>query len=529
MDFVELLVRSLLRLRSAYTRPGLPALFNIGRVCMLSYVIVCLLARTARAAEMSLTIYNQNFAVVRDTVPLDLKPGVNQVRFVGATAFLEPSSVLLRDPSSRHVFQVLEQNYRGDPVSQERLLELNEGKTIQFEVTSSDGAQIRRELIEGRIIRSGYGAYGMQPVIEIDGKLRFGLPGQPIFPALTDASILKPTLVWEIAAQEAARFDAELSYVSGEMRWEADYNLVLPEVGDLLDLAGWVTIDNQSGKPFEQARIHLMAGDVSKIQRAPGRRRDYGGGGGGGGGPQPPVTEKAFDEYHLYTLERPTTLHDGEKKQVEFVRAIGVGSSRIYIYDGAATDPDQVWGLPELNMQPEYGVQSNRKVWVMRTFTNSAANRLGLPLPKGNLRVYRRGSEGHLEFTGENVIKHTPRDEPVRLYTGNAFDVVGERKRADFKIKVAGPTIDPATGLPVATAASREPSTIDESFEITLRNHKREAVEVVVIEHLYRGVNWEIRQNSVPFRKVDAQTIEFRAPLKPDEEQTINYLVHYWW
>lgn len=199
-----------------------------------------------------------------------------------------------------------------------------------------------------------------------------------------------------------------------------------------------------------------MAGDVSKIQRAPVRRRDFGGGGGGGGGPQPAVTEKAFDEYHLYTLERPTTLHDGEKKQVEFVRASGVGSSRIFIYDGAAADPDQVWALPELNTQPEYGVQSSRKVWVMRTFTNSVANHLGLPLPKGNVRVYRRGAEGHLEFTGENIIKHTPRDEPVRLYTGNAFDVIGERRRTDFKIKLAeltvGPgTIDPATGLPVAT------------------------------------------------------------------------------
>ena len=201
-------------------------------------LVFCLLAPSARSAELSLTIYNQNFAVVRDTVPLDLKSGGNQVRFAGATAFLEPSSVLLRDPSGRHAFQVLEQNYRGDPVSQERLLELNEGKTIQFEITNLEGVQVRRERIEGRIIRSGYGVYGMQPVIEIDGKLRFGLPGQPIFPALTDASILKPTLVWEISAQEAARFDAELSYVSGEMRWEADYNLVLPETGDLLDLAG---------------------------------------------------------------------------------------------------------------------------------------------------------------------------------------------------------------------------------------------------------------------------------------------------
>ena len=530
---------SVSRTPSAYppSRSALLAPHNISRMGLLS----CLLAGKALTAEMGLTIYNQNFAVVRDTVPLDLKTGVNQVRFAGATAFLEPSSVLLRDPTGRHAFQVLEQNYRGDPVSQERLLEVNEGKTIQFEVTNPDGAQNRRERIEGRIIRSGYfdprlgyGAYSgaMQPVIEIDGKLRFGLPGQPIFPALTDASILKPTLVWEIESPETARFDVELSYVSGEMRWEADYNLVLPETGDLLDLAGWVTIDNECGKSFDQARIQLMAGDVSKLQQwAPGRRRDSViGWGGGGGNPQaPPVTEKAFDEYHLYTLERPTTLHDGEKKQVEFIHTTGVSSSRIYIYDGAATDPDQVWGSPELNTQPEYGVQSSKKVGVMRAFTNSAANHLGLPLPKGRVRVYRRGSDRHLEFTGENVIKHTPRDELVRLYTGNAFDLIGERKRTDFKINVSPSFIDPATGLPVAAPASNGPPTMDESFEITLRNHKTEAVEIAVVEHLYRWVNWEIKKSSVPFRKVDAQQIEFRAPLKPDEERTIDYSVHYSW
>lgn len=506
-----------------------------------AHIYICFLVQTATAGELALTIYNQNFAVVRDSVPLELKAGVNQVRFADATAFLEPSSVILRDPSGNHQFQVLEQNFRGDPVSQEMLLGLNVGKTIDFEVTSFETGQTRREIIPGKIIRSGsgqvYPAYEgpgssvMQPIIEVNGKLRFGLPGQPIFPALADDTTLKPALHWVIASEQAARFEAELSYVTGEMRWEADYNLVLPEEGHTLDVVGWVTMDNESGKSFANARIKLMAGDVSKIQSSRRTRGFAAGGGFGGGGGAPPVTEKAFDEYHLYTLERPTTLLDREKKQVEFVRGAGVGSAVIYAYDGAQTAPDQVWSPEALHTEAGYGTWSNQKVWVMREFTNSTANHLGLPLPKGRVRVYRRDAGGRMEFTGENVIDHTPRDEVVRLHTGHAFDLVGQRKRTSFRNDLGDTVVDPATGLPVASPRANPPPApwIDESFEITLRNHKQEPVEVRVIEHLYRWVNWEITQKTSDYRKTDSQTIEFPIQLKPDGEQTIGYTVHYSW
>jgi hypothetical protein len=510
-----------------------------------AYVFVWLLAQTATASELALTIYNQNFAVVRDHIALDLKAGVNKVRFSDATVYLEPSSVILRDPSGKHQFQVLEQNFRGDPVSQEMLLDLNEGKTIDFEALSLEAGQTKREIIPGKIIRSGagqgyspYGGYSgtaMQPIIEVNGKLRFSLPGQPIFPALADNTILKPTLHWVIESEQPAQFEAELGYVTGEMRWEADYNLVLPEKGNTLDLVGWITMDNECGKSFHDARIKLMAGDVSKIQSRERVRAYATGGGGGGGGGAPPVTEKAFDEYHLYTLERPTTLLDREKKQVEFVRAAGVKSAVLYVYDGAQIAPEQIWDPESLHTEAEYGTRSNKKVWVKREFTNSAANHLGLPLPKGRLRVYRRDAGGQLEFTGENVIDHTPRDELVRLHTGNAFDLIGERKRTQFSINVSGAgsamAIDPTTGLPVAVPRSTPSSApwIDESFEVTLRNHKKEPVEVRVVEHLYRWVNWVIEKKSDNYRKTDSQTIEFPLQLKPDSEQTISYSVHYTW
>ena len=264
-----------------------------------------------------------------------------------------------------------------------------------------------------------------------------------------------------------------------------------------------------------------------------------GDGEGGGGGP-PPVTEKAFDEYHLYSLVNPTTLHDRELKQVEFVRTEGATCRTLYVYDGAKYDPNpQQLGFGDPRTAAEYGTQCNGKVWILREFTNSAANHLGLPLPKGTVRFYRRNSDGQLEFTGEDTIEHTPKDEIIRLNTGNAFDLVGERKQTEFSRSEAHPfpfpdyTVDPNTGAVIlASSASTNAPVgpwVAESFEIRLRNHKKESVEVRVIEHLYRWNNWKITQQSDPSRKMDSTTVEFPVLLKSDEEKTLTYTVQYWW
>jgi hypothetical protein len=489
------------------------------------------------ATPPSLTIYNQNFAVVRDTVPLDLKAGLNEVRFLGATAHVEPDSVMLRDPAGKHAFQILEQNYRNDPLSQELLLSLHEGKTIDFEVLrTKDNTQIR-ELIPGKIIRSGYvphgssayARYGQQymysqlayaspqgagtPIVEVDGKIRFGLPGQPIFPGLGDDTVLKPALTWQLNAEKSGTFDAEVGYVSGGFTWKADYNLVAPEKGDTVDMLGWVTMDNQSGKTFENAKIKLMAGDVNKIKR-PNENELYF----AGRSPRAAysasmlaVAEKTFDEFHLYTLARPATLRDRETKQVEFVRASKIAASTFYIYDGVKIGQQyQGYSYGNIRQDRDYGTECNPKVWVMREFVNDEKNHLGMPLPKGKLRFYRRNDDGQLEFTGEDMIDHTPRNETVRVSMGNAFDLVGERKRTDFKMDSGD-------------------KWLDETFEIKLRNRKKEPVEIRVVEHLYRWTNWTISEKSNAFLKADAQTIEFRVQVQPDQEQTISYKVHYSW
>ena len=480
----------------------------------------------------ALTIYNQQFAVVRQKMPLDLKAGVNHLQVTDITAHLEPDSVILRPLDTGRRLQILEQNYRNDPVSQQLLLSLYEGRTIDFLQTDKDA---NPRLVQGKIIRSGYVPHyaalrvygqqynqqqasnaqggGEQPVIEVNGKLQFALPGQPLFPALADDTVLKPTLSWELQTDKPGATTAEFSYVTGGMNWEASYNVVAPPKGIVLELVGWVTLDNQSGRTFRDARVKLMAGDVNKVQPPQNFARGmvFSSAGVAGGQFGPPVTEKAFDEYHLYTLEHATTLHDRETKQVEFVRAAGIQSQTVYVYDGFKMDQNyRGWTYENIRQQESYGTLSNPKVWVMQEFQNSTANHLGMPLPKGRVRFYRRDDDGQLEFTGENDIDHTPKDETVRLYTGSAFDLTGERGRTEFRADYGG-------------------RWIDESFEIKVRNHRTEPVEVRIVEHLYRWTSWDIVKNSDPFKKNDAQTIEFVVQVPAGGEKIVNYKVHYSW
>jgi hypothetical protein len=492
-------------------------------------VILSMLVGAAQA-QTSLTIYNQNFAVVRQPLELDLKAGSSNASVTDITMHLEPDSVILRDPAGRRTLQILEQNYRADPISQGLLLSLNEGKEIDFLVKSTEGKP--DQIVRGKIVRSGYvphqsamQRYGSQyaqsqmaysqgasgePIIEVDRKLRFSLPGQPLFPALADDAILKPTLSWTLQSDRSGKLNAELSYVTGGMSWEADYSMLSPTEGNTVDVIGWVTMDNQTGKTFENARIKLMAGDVSKIQQTV--QIVTRSGGGSYDAAVAPVSEKAFEEYHLYTLSRPATLHDRETKQVEFLRAEGARAERLYIYDGAKIDARFRGYTPEnLRNNRDYGTESNPKVWVMKEIKNSKENHLGIPLPKGRMRFYRKDDDGQLEFTGENNIDHTPKDEIIRVYTGDAFDLVGERRRINYQIDMAR-------------------NWLDESFEIKLRNHKeKDPVEIRVVEHLYRWINWDIVEKSDTFLKTDSQTIEFRVQIPAGGEKTITYKAHYTW
>ena len=452
-------------------------------------------ASSAFAADPALTIYNGGFAVVRESLPLDLKSGVNQVSFAGVTAQVEADSVILRDIAGKAEFQILEQSYRNDPVSQAMLLSFFEGKTLEFNRRESNKPD---RVISGKVVRSGFvpGGNFVEPIIEVDGKLQFTLPGEPVFPSIGSDSVLKPTLNWKLNSGSSGKINAEVAYLSRGFTWEASYNLVATEKSDILDVVGWVTMNNQSGTTFNEAKIKLMAGDVNRVQ------------------PEYPmaaraaafdslsmaaakvVTEKSFDEFHLYTLGNPATLRDKETKQVEFVRATGVKSQRIYVFEGAG--------------RYRRGVTSPGKVQVFREFKNSEVNKLGMALPKGKVRLYSQDGDRQLEFVGENQIDHTPKDETIRVLTGNSFDLTGEHRMTNS-------TEDGANR--VAT----------QSFEVKVRNHKKEAVEIRVLEHATHGGNWTLTAQSQPHEKKDATSLEFRVPLQPDEEKVITYTIRYTW
>jgi hypothetical protein len=477
---------------------------------------------------VALTIYNQSFAVARTSLDLDLHAGTNEITTTRVTSMLEPDSVVLRDAASKLPIQVFEQNYDAGVVNQEWLLQKYEGKTIDFQIAGPPGIQI----VPGKIIRAGYNRQPMyapngqyinpqqeQPLIEVNGRMQFSLPGIPLFPSATDGLLLKPTLRWQINAGSAAHLTAELAYITGGFDWDATYNVIAPDNPDVtaaekVDLLGWVTIHNQSGSDFAQARIKLMAGDVAKLRQS--------GGYGGGAMKQydavlmsaavqaPEVTQKAFDDFHLYDLNRTVALRDGETKQVQFIDAAGVTMRRSYIYDGLGAQLQPIYG-GNVYQNQGYGLgNENKKVVMVEEIKNSESNHLGMPLPAGRVRLYRRDADGQMEFVGENQIAHTPAEETLKVPTGSAFDLTGARRQTEFH-------------------ADYNKRMMDETFEIKVKNQKKQEARVAVIEHMYRCDNWEIADKSADFKKLDSHTLEFPLQVPAKGEAVLTYTVHYTW
>ena len=444
-------------------------------------------ASISYAADPALTIYNGGYAVVRETLPIELKAGVNQVSFAGATAKVESDSVILRDVAGKAEFQILEQSYRNDPVSQAMLMSLFEGKTLEF-VRHENNKPDR--IITGKVVRSGFvpGGRFVEPIIEVDGKLQFSLPGEPMFPSLGNDNVLKPTLNWKLNSASSGKIDAEVAYLSNGFTWEASYNLVATDKSDLLDVVGWVTMNNQSGMTFTDAKVKLMAGDVNRAQPEYSRAGRAMTMDALSVSAAKAVTEKSFDEFHLYTLGNPATLRDKETKQVEFVRATGVKAERLYVFDGA------------------YQGGEAGKVQVYREFKNTEANKLGLALPKGKVRFYSQDGDRQLEFVGENQIDHTPKDEVIRMLTGNSFDLVGSRRVTDQ-----------------SNDQANRSST--QTLEIKVANRKKEPVEIRIVEHASYSANWTIETMNHPYLKKDADTFEFIVSLQPGEEKIVTYKI----
>jgi hypothetical protein len=444
------------------------------------------------------------FAVVRVDRDIELPRGRSQLKFTDVAALIDPTTVAfasLTDPAGT---RVLEQNFQFDLVSTQKLLSRYVDRPVTVESPQGDGvAVINGTLLsswDGLVLRGDDGR--IHALRQWNG-IRVGeLPG---------GLITRPTLEWEISAATAGTHRARVAYQTGGITWWADYNLLFTPGADAnsgyLDVGAWVSIINQSGAAYEDAKLKLVAGDVNRVQPAPSPRMragmvamamesDAG------------FEEKAFFEYHLYTLGRPTTLPNNSTKQLElFEAAKRVPARKKLVYSGAAGFG--FGGGPVLDR--EFLPASNRKVDVWLEFRNDQKSGLGIPLPAGRVRVSQLDpADGSLEFIGEDTIGHTPKNEDVRVKLGTAFDVVGERRQTDFSVDSRG-------------------RVMEEAFEIKIRNHKAEPVEVLVRESLYRWSNWTILSSSQPHVKKDATTIEFPVKVPKDGEAVVTYRVRYTW
>jgi hypothetical protein len=472
-------------------------------LCLLGSALA--LAGAAFAADkpetgVALTIYNQNFGVVREKRNVEVKEKVGTIRFDEVAAQIDGTSVQfksLTDPAAT----VLEQNYEYDLVSADKLLQKHIDR--QITVLTKDGSRYSGNLLSfdaNQLVLRQFGEKGDIVMVQRGDNVKdIG------FGALPEGLITKPTLVWRLASEKPGKQLVEVAYQTAGINWQADYNAVLNAKDTALDLGGWVTINNQSGATYKDARVKLIAGDVRRVQppaRPMAKARVM----------MPEAVagfeEKAFFEYHLYTLGRPTTVAQNQTKQIELLKATDVPVKKMFLYDGMP----QYRFYGGLVTDAGYGSEeSNKKVNVIIEVKNSKDNRMGMALPKGKVRLYKRDeADAALEFVGEDQIDHTPKDETIKLHIGDAFDIVGERKRTDFKVNTGG-------------------KTMTESFEIRVRNHKTEPVEVLMKETLYRWSNWEITDASAAWTKFDASTIHFPVKVDRDGEQIIRYTVRYTW
>jgi hypothetical protein len=437
---------------------------------------------------VTITVYNQNFGLVREVRDMTLTRGELQLEFRDVAAQIQPETVHIRSVGRAGALRVLEQNYQYDLLNPQKLLEKYVGRTVKvYRYNERTG---RDEEYEAEVLSVNQG-----PILRIGDEITFNFPGRFSFPEIPENLIAKPTLVWTLDSREP-RQRVEVSYLTNSLNWKADYVFVINEDDTLGDLTGWVTLTNQSGATYEDAQLKLVAGDVQRVTPQARRRMELDALR-AAAVEESGFVEEAFFEYHLYTLQRPTTLLQNEQKQVTLLEGSGVGVEKRLIFYGA---PYYYRG--------SYGqVMSNQKVGVYLDFQNSEDNRLGIPLPKGIVRVYKADGSGAQQFIGEDQIDHTPRDERVRIKMGEAFDVVGDRRQMEYRV--------------ISRCVS------ESTWEITLRNHKDERAEVQVYEPV--GGDWEILSSSHSPEKLDARTFRFTVDVPARGEVTVEYRIRVKW
>jgi len=436
---------------------------------------------------VSVTIYNVNLGLVKDQRKIKLFRGTGDLRFMDVASQIIPTSVHIKSLIDPESLQILEQNYEYDLLNPQKLLDKYVGKEVKL--FYKNPYTEREETVTATLLSNNGG-----PIFKIGDEITFGHPGRIIFPGVPESLISKPTLVWLLENSLSSAQKVEASYLTNGINWRSDYVVTLNEKDDRADISGWVTIDNKSGTTYRDAKIKLVAGDVNRVKdEVEYGKKMYKAAGLEARPAAPQFKEEEFFEYHIYTLQRPATIKDNQTKQISLVNADNVTVKKELIYYGA-----------QYYYRSAYGEKiSNQKIGVFVEIANKKEYNLGIPLPKGTVRVYKHDSEGSLQFVGEDSIDHTPKDEKIKVKLGDAFDVVGSRKQTDWK-KITYDTYETA-------------------FEISLRNHKKEDVVVKVIEPI--PGEWTMLSSSHEHKKTEAFTAEFEIPVPKDKEVKLTYRV----
>jgi len=434
---------------------------------------------------VAITIYNVNLGLVKDQRKMKLFQGTGELRFMDVASQIIPTSVHIKSLINPDSLQILEQNYEYDLLNPQKLLDKYVGKEVRLYQKNSYTE--REDIVTATLLSNNGGS-----IFRIGDEITFGHPGRIIFPGVPENLISKPTLVWLLENDLPSVQKVEASYLTNGINWRADYVVTLNENDDKADLSGWVTIDNKSGATYKDAKIKLVAGDVHRVKEQRDRiilesKFEM------AAKAAPQFVEEEFFEYHIYTLQRSATIKDNQTKQISLVTSDNIPVKKELVYYGA-----------QYYYRSSYGEKiSNQKIGVFVEIANKKEHNLGIPLPKGTVRVYKHDSESSLQFVGEDLIDHTPKDEKVRVKLGDAFDVVGSRKQMDWK-KIAYDTYEAA-------------------FEISLRNHKKEDVIVKVIEPI--PGDWTMLNSSHDYKKTEASTAEFEISVPKDKEVKLNYRV----
>jgi hypothetical protein len=434
---------------------------------------------------VAVTVYNVNLGLVKDRRRISPARGVGELRFMDVAAQIIPASVSIKSLDGPGNLRVLEQNYEYDLLSPQKLMEKYVGKEVRL--YQKNPYTEREEEVTATLLSTNNG-----PVFQIGKDITFNYPGRIIFPGLPEGLIPKPTLVWLLESRRAGPEEIEASYLTNGITWRADYVVTLDAADKHANLAAWVTIDNKSGATYRNAVLKLVAGDIHRVQEDQYRGRML----------QvakaelaeaPQFKEEGFFEYHIYTLQRPSTVRENQTKQISLATADGIPVRKEFLFKGSNTS---FYG-------PSAETGGKQKVGVYVEMDNRKEHGLGIPLPKGTIRVYKHDSQGSLQFVGEDAIDHTPKDEKVRIKLGEAFDVIGTRKQTDWK-KIASDTYEAA-------------------FEITLKNHKQEDIQVKVVEPV--PGDWQMLSSSHAWKKGEAFAAEFVIPVKKEGEAKLTYRV----